>query len=226
MNPLKYAKHFIVGRTVNAAKEALDLRPEMPDELAEHLSRECVSVTATPKGREYLLQQRQCNVMVKIRKQRNPIVGEEYRVTTTDGLHVGYLSKENFLRAGLSTRGEFSAEVNGPIWAGRDYATMHVPITAEAMERKRFDVWISVNGNNYFPDCSVHEVEGEILQDNTGKGKSSFIVSAGSLRICRITPRMSCYDIVAERSGMRLRLVASERRNGEHGEYWRVGLYF
>lgn len=226
MNPFKYARHFVVNRAVNAARSAMDSRQEIPEELDEHLRRECVSITATPDGRNYLLRQTQCKTMVKIRKQRNPIRGEEYRVTTSDGLHVGYLSNENFLRAGLSTRGEVETEVYGPIWAGRDYGMMYIPITAEAMERKKLNTWISVSSNNYFASGEVHEIDGEILQSNTGKGKQQYIISAGSARICKITPRMACYDAVAERSGMRLRLVVSERRDGEHGEYWRVGLYF
>lgn len=218
-----------------AAKEAAkkqearrETLPSMPDELRTHLNRECVRVWLNEEGLAFTEGKHTESVPVRVRKARKGELGAEYNVLLTDGTIIGTLDYETFLRSGVKTRGEVTAEVSGPIWRESQYGTVHIPITDEEMKRQEMNVWIDVSASHWSgPDGQrVEATGGEILESRKGKGKPSYVIIGADTRLFDVTPRMGCYSKIAERANLPLRRVIAESREGEHGEYWHIGLYF
>ena len=204
-----------------------DTRPERPYALQERLRRECVRVSLSEDGWNFLLNTQMGWLTVKVRKNSRPeFERQDYTVTATDGLFVGWLSKNDFLRSGCKTRGEVKAMAYGPIWHGDTSGRVYIPITEEALKRRELDTWINVGSDYYTANGEVDEIGGDIFASTNGKGKPTFVIVTKSARICEVTSRMSCYETVAQLAGKKIRRIISERRQGDYGEYWRVGLYF
>lgn len=230
-----FLDRFMDAAKKQAAKEATKKRaarqeslPSMPDELHARLSREYVRVWLNDDGLTFTEGKRMESVPVRVRKSRKAEVGAEYTVSLTDGTVIGTLDYERFLRSGVKTRGEVTAEVSGPIWRESQYGTVHIPITDEAKKRQEMNVWIDVSASHWSgPDgLRVDAIGGEILESRKGKGKPTYVVIAADTRLFDVTPRMACYSKVAERANLPLRRVIAESKENEYGEYWRVGLYF
>lgn len=202
----------------------VDNRPEMPAELADHFS-DCVRVTLTSDGWELMKHQTQGHMTVRVRKARKPEPGAEYLVSLPDGVQVGYLSENDFLRSGAKTRGETEAEVYGPIWHGEESGRMYLPMTEDALRRRDMKLYANIDGKHWTGPEVVDGERGEILV-RSGKGKPTYVITAGGSRLCEVTPRMKCYSAIAERADMSIRLAFAERRESEHGPYWRLQLYF
>lgn len=218
-------------KATNGIKKAMekpdknaDNRPPMSQELADHFSN-CVRISLTHEGWELMQQQTQGRMAVRVRKARKPEEGAEYTVSLPDGTHVGNLSENDFLRSGAKTRGEMEAEVYGPIWQGENSGRMCLPMTEEALRRRDMKVYVNIDGKRWTGPDVVDGERGEILA-RSGKGKPTYVITAGGSRLCEVTPRMRCYEQIAERAGMGIRLAFAERREGEHGPYWRLQLYF
>ena len=231
MGLFKKAASFAAKKAVDGIKKAMekpDERPPMPDDLDAHLRRECVRVWLNDAGLAFTEGKRMESVPVRVRKARNAEVGAEYTVSLTDGTVIGTLDYDKFLRSGVKTRGEVAAEVSGPIWQESRYGTVHIPITAEALERQKMSIWIDVGADHWSgPDgLRVDATGGEILESRKSKGKPSYVIVGADARLFDVTPRMACYAKVAERVNLPLRRVIAESREGEHGQYWHIGLYF
>lgn len=214
--------------SIKKAVEKPDERPPMPGELDKHLRTECVRVWLNEAGLAFTEGRQMENVQVRVRKARKAEEGAEYNVSLTDGTVIGTMGQDGFLRSGVKTRGELTAEVSGPIWEGMRYGTVYIPITAERMKLREMNVWINVSTEHWTgPDgARVDATGGEILERRNGKGKPSYVVIGGDIRLFDVTSRMSCYSVVAERANLPLRRVIAEWKDGEHGGYWRVGLYY
>lgn len=231
MGLFKKAASFVASKAMDEIKKAVekqDERPPMPDELNNHLRRECVRVWLNDDGLAFSEGKRMDSVPVRVRKARKAEIGAEYTVSLTDGTVIGTIDYDKFLRSGVKTRGEVIAEVSGPIWQDSVYGTVHIPITAEAIERQKMSVWIDVGAEHWSgPDGQrVDATGGEILESRKGSGKPSHVVIGADTRLFDVTPRMACYSKVAERANLPLRRVIAESREGEHGPYWHIGLYF
>ena len=218
-------------KATNGMKKAMerqDDRPPIPDELQTHLNRECVRVWLNDAGLAFTEGRHMESVPVRVRKARKAEVGAEYDVSLADGTVIGTMDYETFLRSGVKTRGEVSAEVSGPIWEGSRYGTVHIPITEEEMKRQEMNVWFDVGADHWSgPDgARVDAIGGEILERRKGGGKPSYVVIGADTRLFDVTPRMKCYKTVAERANLPIRRVIAESKEGEHGEYWHIGLYF
>lgn len=217
-----------VGNLKKAMEKQDDERPPMPDELRTHLDCECVRVWLNDEGLAFAEGKRMESVPVKVRKARGAEVGAEYTVSLTDGTVIGTLGYDKFLRSGVKTRGEVTAEVSGPIWEGSTYGTMHIPITAEEMKRQEMNIWIDVGAEHWSgPDGrKIDATGGEILERRKGKGKPSYVIIGADTLLFDVTPRMGCYSKIAERADLPLRRVIAESKENEFGEYWHIGLYF
>lgn len=232
-----FMDRFMAAARVQAAKDAEkkrkqaelnDDRPPMPEELEAHLNRECVRVWLNDDGLALADGKQSENIAVRVRKARKPELGAEYTVSLTDGTVIGTLSYERFLRSGVKTRGEVTAEVNGAVWHGMRYGTMHIPITSEELERQKMNVWIDVSADHWSgPDGQrVDATGGEILESRKGSGKPTYVIIGADTRLFEVTPRMACYAKIAERANLPLRRIIAESQNGEHGRYWHIGLHF
>ena len=227
MGLLKKAASFAAKKAADGIKKAMekpDERQPMPQELADHFSN-CVRVSLTHEGWELMQQQTQGHMAVRVRKARKPEKGAEYTVSLPEGTHVGNLSENDFLRSGAKTRGEMEAEVYGPIWQGENSGRMYLPMTEEALKRRDMKVYVNIDGTRWTGPDVVDGERGEILV-RSGKGKPTYVITSGGSRLCEVTPRMKCYEQIAERADMGIRLAFAERREGEHGPYWRLQLYF
>lgn len=203
-----------------------DMRPPIPDDELAHWRNECVRVSVD-HGAFGRLESLGRRPSVLVRKRRNEKYDADYVVSTTDGETLGWLSANDFMRTGAKTRGTTQAEVRMPEYQNDKYAILYIPITEEAKRRKEMTIWFNVPESRWSgPSERVDEVGGEILESRRGSGKPTYVITAGGLRICEVTSRMSCYAKVAERAGERVRRAIAEPRDGEHGRYWHVGLYF
>lgn len=208
------------------AERAADERPPIPDELDDHYRRECVRVGGTYEHQDAIAALGERPV-VRIRKARKTVAGREYDVRDAGGTTLGYLSANDFMRSGAKTRGETVAEVRMPVWNGDSAVALYVPISDEAKERRRLDTWISVPSSRWTgPSERVDEIGGEILESRKGSGKPSYVITAGGMRLCEVTSRMKCHEKVSRLVGNPVRRIVAEPNEGEHGTYWRVGLYF
>lgn len=205
----------------------VDNRPQEPDELTSHFHNDCVRVYLTEEGR-YLLSSINIygTMSVKVRKAPKSDENGDYYVKLTDDRLLGYLRQYAFDKALPKTRGEITAEVIGPIYAGDNCARLYIPISEEAIKRRDLKIWVSIDGGKWSGPQEVREEGGEILESRKGSGKPSYVIVAGNTRLCEITSRMDCYEAVAERSKYPLRLVIAEPRVSDYGPYWRLGLYF
>ena len=230
-----FLDRFMDAAKKQASKEAAKKQiarqeslPPMPDDLRTHLNRECVRVWLNDEGLAFTEGKCMESVPVRVRKARKVEVGAEYNVLLTDGTVIGTLDLDGFLRSGVKTRGEVTAEVSGPIWRESQYGTVHIPITDEAKKRQEMKVWIDVSASHWSgPDgLRVEATGGEILESRNGNGKPTYVVIGAGTRLFDVTPRMGCYSKVAERANLPIRRVIAESKENKYGEYWHVGLYF
>lgn len=227
MGLLKRIVALAAKKTVDGPEKVMekpDERKPMPQELANHFS-DCVRVSLTREGWELMQQQTQGRMTIRVRKARKREEGAEYAVSLPDGTCMGHLSENDFLRSGAKTRGEMEAEVYGPIWQGESSGRMYLPMTEEALRRRDMKVYVNIDGTRWTGPDVVDGERGEILA-RSGKGKPTYVITAGGSRLCEVTPRMKCYAQIAERADMGIRLAFAERRESEHGPYWRLQLYF
>ena len=94
---------------------------------------------------------------------------------------------------------------------------------AEADAGNALNVWLNVDAKKWLApadECDWSHVEAVMSEDG------SVAISGNGHPLFVVTKRMKAYGEVKERCGMPLQRVIAEPREGEYGDYYRVGLIF
>ena len=214
-------------KVADVAKAATDQRPDVPDDLQRHWDDECVMVSGAayhenaiagvPNGG---------TIELKLRKHDG-----NYRVETLDGAEVGTIYKETFDRSRLSSRGTVVAEVYQPVYRGMEYIAVYVRLTdkqiAKAREMEALKFWFTVDASWWTGGSERIKTHDASVWSPAGKsGKQPYMFMDGNMALFRITPRMANYQDISDRVTYPIRMLIAEPKEGEHGPFWRVGLYF
>lgn len=127
-------------------------------------------------------------------------------------------------RAGDAALGALSRRAHG---GSKVAGAVKGAIDGAATAGETHGKWANVTGKRWEgpQDERQDYYEAAIRKSERGDGWLEVLASDGS-RLCTITPKMRDYETVLSLFGRTVDHLVVERREGEWGEYWRVGFYY
>ena len=88
--------------------------------------------------------------------------------------------------------------------------------------------WLNVGGDRWKgPDAERIDLYGAMVSAVTDGDTVNVVVSdAQGHVLCTVTPKMKSYQDAMGRAGSVVSHLIAEKRMGDYGPYWRVGLYY
>ena len=88
--------------------------------------------------------------------------------------------------------------------------------------------WLSVGGDRWSgPDEDRMDFYGaKVVAVPDGDSANVQVYTDGGKLLCTLTPKMKSYQDAMGRAGTVVSHLIAERKTGDYGTYWRVGLYY
>lgn len=220
-----------ITQAVDVATGKADTRPYMPQSMLSHLQNECVHVYGTKYHQAELskLHDNTISVTIAARKSKE---WDSYPVTLADGSLIGALYAEQLEKAGIKKGSTVMAEVVFPVYQFQDIISIYVPMTDEQLAHKKemdkLKLWVNLDAKKWQGEESerLDYSDVEVLEKHADGKKPVYVIIGDGKKLFEVTSRMKMYSDIESRSSYKPRRLIVEQKDGNAGQYYRVGFYY
>ena len=222
---------FSAKQAVGAATGKSDVRPFPPQELLAHQQNECVKVSGTSYHQDTLSRLPGNHAMVSIGKAKMKD-WDSYPVTMLNGDMLGAIYDDGLKKAGIKPGSTAIAEIYHPMYRFDEGIELYIQRTPEAIAeqeaREAMKLWTTLDATKW----EIEQAErfkflgGEILTRQVEGKKPVYIVMGENRKLFEVNSRMKMYKDIEQRAHYPIRKLIAELKEGEHGQYYRVGFYY